>query len=102
MMRGKILQLVGQESDSRWFRFDGEIKNFKQKENIRVQYQKKKKKNNFTINVKGTALGWKHKRSKKLQKQTQNIKEHDNRKMHIDNYLKCNLNASIKRNGLTG
>ena len=73
---GKIYNWVGQESDTMWFRFDGEIINFKEKENIRVQYQTNKqtnKKKNFTINVKGIALSWKHKRSKELQKQTQNI-----------------------------
>ena len=42
--QGKTYNWVGQESDTMWFSFDGEIINFKEKENIRVQYQTKQTK----------------------------------------------------------
>ena len=43
----------------------------------------------FTTNAKGTCLGGKHKRRKRLTKQTQNNKENGNRNIHINNNLEC-------------
>ena len=61
-MKGKNLQPRLLYPASISFRFDGEIRSFKEKQELkRMQYHQ----NSLTTNIEGTSLGGKHKRRKR-------------------------------------